>query len=61
MGHGKSFKLQNLGYGFIHVRVQTTIFTATANGDLTCYVCSLEDAVAHLNVTNSSRILTIEK
>ena len=29
--------------------------------DHTCYVFSLEDAVAHLNVTNSSGILTIEK
>ena len=31
------------------------------NGDLTCYVFSLEDAVAHLSVTNPSGILTIEK
>ena len=30
-------------------------------GDLTCYVFSLEDAVAHLSVTNPSGILTIEK
>ena len=29
--------------------------------DHTCYVFNLEDAVAHLNVTNSSGILTIEK
>ena len=29
--------------------------------DLTCYVFSLQDAVAHLNVTDPSRILTIEK
>ena len=33
----------------------------TSNGDLTCYVFSLEDAVAHLSVTNPSSILTIEK
>ena len=33
----------------------------TSGGDLTCYVFSLEDAVAHLAVTNPSRILTIEK
>ena len=33
----------------------------TSNGDLTCYVFSLEDAVAHLSVTNPSGILTIEK
>ena len=30
-------------------------------GDLMCYVFSLEDAVAHLNITDSSGILTIEK
>ena len=29
--------------------------------DLTCYVFSLEDSVAHLSVTNPSWILTIEK
>ena len=33
----------------------------TSNGDLTCYVFSLEDAVAHLSVTNHGKILTIEK
>ena len=33
----------------------------TCGGDLTCYVFSLEDAVAHLSVTNPSGILTIEK
>ena len=32
-----------------------------SNGDLTCYVFSLEDAVAHLSVTGPSGILTIEK
>ena len=31
----------------------------TSNGDLTCYAFSLEDAVAHLRVTNPSGILTI--
>ena len=31
-----------------------------SNGDLTCYVFSLEDAVAHLSVTNPSGILTME-
>ena len=31
------------------------------DGDLTCYVFSLEDAVAHLAVTDLSGILTIEK
>ena len=33
----------------------------TNNGDLTCYVFSLEDAVAHLSITDSSGILTTEK
>ena len=32
-----------------------------ASGDLRCYVFSLEDAVAHLSVTNPSGILTTEK
>ena len=32
-----------------------------SNGDLTCYVLSLEDAMTHLSVTNPSCILTIEK
>ena len=33
----------------------------SSNGDLTCYVFSLEDPVAHLSVTNPSGILAIEK
>ena len=33
----------------------------TGNGDLTCYVFSLEDAVAHVSVTSPSGILTSEK
>ena len=32
-----------------------------SNGDLKCYVFSLEDAVAHLSVTDTSSILTIDK
>ena len=32
-----------------------------SNGDLTCYVFSLGDAVAHLSVTDPSDILTFEK
>ena len=32
-----------------------------SNGKLTCYVVSLEDVVAHLSVTDSSGISTIEK
>ena len=33
----------------------------TIGGDLTCYAFSLEDAVAHLSVTDPSGVLTIEK
>ena len=33
----------------------------TSDGDLTCDVFSLKDAVAHLSVTDPSSILTIEK
>ena len=33
----------------------------TSGSDLTCYVFSLEDAVAHLSVTDPSGVLTIEK
>ena len=33
----------------------------TSGGDLTCYVLSLEDAVAHLSATDPSSILTIER
>ena len=32
-----------------------------SNGNVTCYVFSLEDEVAHLSVTDPSGILTIEK
>ena len=32
-----------------------------ASGDLTCYVFSLEEAVAQLSVTDRSSILTNEK
>ena len=32
-----------------------------ASGDLTCYVFSLEDAVAHLSVIDRGSILTNEK
>ena len=33
----------------------------TSGGDFTCYVFSLEDAVAHLSVTDLSGILAIEE
>ena len=32
-----------------------------SGGDLTCHVFSLEDATAHLNVTNLTGILTTKK
>ena len=32
-----------------------------SNGNVTCYVFSLEDEVAHLSVTDPNGILTIEK
>ena len=32
-----------------------------SNGDLTCYMFSPEDAVAHLSVTDPNGILTIKK
>ena len=31
------------------------------NGDLTCYISSLEDALAHLSVNDPDGILTVEK
>ena len=31
------------------------------NGDLTCYIFSLEDALAHLSVNDPDGILTVEK
>ena len=33
----------------------------TSNGDVTCYMFSLENAVTHSSVTNPGGILTIEK
>ena len=35
--------------------------TTEASGGLMCYMFSLEDAVAHLSITDPSGILTIEK
>ena len=43
------------------ISLQTEKVPETSNGDLTCYVFSPEDVVAHLNVTDHSGILTIEK
>ena len=54
--HGSSRAKEKSG-----ILLQIEKATKTSNGDLTCYVFSLEDAVAHLSITNPSRILTIEK
>ena len=43
------------------ILLQIEKVSEASNGDLTCYVFSLEDAVAHLSVTDTSGILTIEK
>ena len=40
---------------------QTEKIPKTGNGDLTCCVFSLEDAVAHISVTDPSGILIIKK
>ena len=54
--HGSGRALEKSG-----ILLQIEKAPEASNGDLTCYVFSLEDAVAHLSVTNPSRILTIEK
>ena len=41
--------------------IQIEKVPGTSDGELTCYVFSLEDAVAHLSVTDPSGILAIEK
>ena len=45
------------------ILLQTEKALEASNGDLICYVFSLEDALAHLSVTNTTRIeiLTTEK
>ena len=47
--------------GKIGILLQTEKAAETSDGNLTCYVFSLENAVAHLPVTNPSGTLTIEK
>ena len=41
------------------LQIEKTI--EASGGNVTCYVFSLEDAVAHLSVNNPDGILTIEK
>ena len=54
--HGSVWTVEKSG-----ILLQTEKVPETSNGDLTCYVFSLEDAIAHLSVTNPSSILTTDK
>ena len=54
--HGSSRAVEESG-----ILLQIEKVPEASNGDLTSYVFSLEDAVAHLSVTDPSKILTIEK
>ena len=54
--HGSGMTVEKSG---ILLQIETA--PETSGGDLICYVFSLEDAVAHLSVTDPSGILTIEK
>ena len=51
--------IDNTLHGSILLQIEKT--PETNGGDLMCYVFSLEDAVAHLSVTDPSGILSIEK
>ena len=54
--HGSSRAVRKSG-----ILLQIEKAPESDNGDLTCYVFSLEDAVTHLSVTDPSGILTIKK
>ena len=54
--HGSGRAVEKSG-----ILLQTEKVSEASNGDLTCYMFRLEHAVAHLSVTNASRILTTEK
>ena len=54
--HGSSRKVEKSD-----ILLQIERVPETSNGDITCYVFILEDAVAHLNVTSPDSILIIEK
>ena len=54
--HGSGRTVEKSG-----ILLQIEIVPEASGGDLTCYVFSLEDAVAHLSVTEPCGILTIEK
>ena len=53
--HGSGKALEKSG-----ILLQIEKAAETSNGDLSCYAFSLEGAVAHLSVTDTSGILTIE-
>ena len=54
--HGSGRTVEKSG-----ILLQIEKIPETSNGDLTCCVFSLKDAVAYLSVTDLSGILTIEK
>ena len=54
--HGSGRAVEKCG-----ILLQIEKATEASNGDLTCCVFSLEDAVVHLGVTDPNGILTIEK
>ena len=54
--HGSGWAVKKSG-----ILLQIEKSTETSDGNLTCYVFSLEDAVTHLSVSDPSGILTIEK
>ena len=54
--HGSSRTVEKSG-----ILLQIEKLPEASNGDLTCYVFSLEDVITHLSVTDPSSILTIEK
>ena len=56
MLHGSGTAVEKSG-----ILLQIEKAPETSGGDLTCNVFSLEDAVAHLSVTDPSGILTTEK
>ena len=53
--HGSSRAVEKSG-----ILLQIEKAPDASNGDLTCYVLSLEDAVAHLSATDPRGISTIE-
>ena len=54
--HGSGRAVEKIG-----IMLQIEKVAETSDGDLTCYVFSLEHALTHLSVTNPIWILTIEK